>query len=530
MDYIGFYSKHVEDLKKEGRQYKGWCPFHLAKGSERKGFSVNPDNGLWFCFSCGKKGNAITFCKEKEISIKKSPDYDPNYYKYVYPDGAVKKKHKKEKRSFWEKTEGKMPSTPYNDMAVNLARKQKKSLWICEGEKDTETMWIAGEMAIGRPSASSYKVLDGISLIDIPKVYIAFDNDESGKKATAKALSRFPFALAVHWPKEMPEHFDVTNLRYKDPNFVQILKLWAVDTDPYPPETKRLKEKFDRDMSRDPDKLLGYELKKFSNLAKNIDGIQPGFYVVGAETNAGKTAFLCNMTLDLLDSNEGLTGIYFSLNDSWDVISNRFLSIRTGISLNLVQRPQKKHRHEEMLKDGYNYLTELMTENRLFIRDSSDIENIMDLEIEIRRKMNRKLFVVIDSLYNLEMNLDGGDQRRENIERANRLKALSNTYGIPLMCTGELRKSKDRRDGNKPPIIDDLMETGKFAYNANLVLLLYPESWDAYDQEDEPILIMKYAKNKLSHFRGGTSLKFNRATSRLFENEERQELFQTIPV
>jgi replicative DNA helicase len=328
----------------------------------------------------------------------------------------------------------------------------------------------------------------------------------------------------------MPEHFDVTNLRYKDPNFVQILKLWAVDTDPYPPETKRLKDKFERDMSRDPDKLLGYELKKFSNLAKNIDGIQPGFYVVGAETNAGKTAFLCNMTLDLLDSNEGLTGIYFSLNDSWDVILNRFLSIRTGIPLNLVQRPQKKHRHEEMLKDGYNYLTELMTENRLFIRDSSDIENIMDLEIEIRRKMNRKLFVVIDSLYNLEMNLDGGDPRRENIERANRLKALSNTYGIPLVCTGELRKSRDRRDGNKPPIFDDLMETGKFAYNANLALLLYPESWDVYDQDDEPILIMKYAKNKLSHFRGETVLKFNRATSRLFENEKGQELIQTIPV
>ena len=53
-NFLNFYMKYVEDLKKAGTQYLGWCPFHRDKGSRRKGFSVNPDNGLWFCFSgCG---------------------------------------------------------------------------------------------------------------------------------------------------------------------------------------------------------------------------------------------------------------------------------------------------------------------------------------------------------------------------------------------------------------------------------------------------------------------------------------------
>ena len=107
-------------------------------------------------------------------------------------------------------------------------------------------------------------------------------------------------------------------------------------------------------------------------------------------------------------------------------------------------------------------------------------------------------------------------QRKENIERANRLKTLADTYKIPLVCTGELRKSKDRREGNKPPIIDDLMETGKFAYNANLVWLLYSNTQEELKQ-DEPLLTLEYVKNKLSDFRGNQTLMFKRATGTMEE-------------
>jgi replicative DNA helicase len=289
-----------------------------------------------------------------------------------------------------------------------------------------------------------------------------------------------------------------------------------IGIDPYEPLTKHLGDKYERDMAREPDKRLGYDLTKFEKLAKNIDGIQSGFYVVGAETNTGKTAFLCNLTLDLLNSNEGLTGIYFSLDDSKDVILNRFLSIKTGIPLNQVQRPQQTNRHKKMLMEGYGYLTKLVQDKRLFIRDSSEIQDIKALEVEIRRRMKGSLFVVIDALYNLDIGIDA-DQRRENIERADRLKALVNTYNIPIICTGELRKAKDRREHNKPPILDDLMETGKFAYNANLALLVYPDKWEDYDTQDEPVLIMKYAKNKLSHYRGIQKLAFTRMTGQLRE-------------
>ena len=60
------------------------------------------------------------------------------------------------------------------------------------------------------------------------------------------------------------------------------------------------------------------------------------------------------------------------------------------------------------------------------------------------------------------------------------------------------------------------METGKFAYNANLVWLLYSNTQEELKQ-DEPLLTLEYVKNKLSDFRGNQTLVFKRATGTMEE-------------
>jgi replicative DNA helicase len=233
-----------------------------------------------------------------------------------------------------------------------------------------------------------------------------------------------------------------------------------------------------------------------------------------------KTAFLSNLTLDLLDSNKDLTGIFFSLDDNREVILNHLLSIKTGIPLNQVQRPQRMEKHKKILMEGYDYLTELALENRLFILDRSEIKNIDDLELEIKRRMNFKVFVAIDAFYNLGAR-HAGDDQDESLEKACRLKTLANSYQIPVICTGELVGSKTRISADAPPSIHDLNENGKFAYNANLILMLYPQNWKTYHKENDPLLTLKYEKNKLSYFRGTELLRFHRSTCRLEEFDEK---------
>ncbi len=56
---IGRYTQ----LKQQGNRYVGLCPFHKEKTPS---FSVDPEQGLYYCFGCKKGGNVFTFLKEVE--------------------------------------------------------------------------------------------------------------------------------------------------------------------------------------------------------------------------------------------------------------------------------------------------------------------------------------------------------------------------------------------------------------------------------------------------------------------------------
>lgn len=50
-------------LRRVGRRWSGLCPFHAERTPS---FSVNGEEGLYYCFGCGAKGDVITFVREKE--------------------------------------------------------------------------------------------------------------------------------------------------------------------------------------------------------------------------------------------------------------------------------------------------------------------------------------------------------------------------------------------------------------------------------------------------------------------------------
>ena len=61
-DLAGIVSQYLA-LTKAGNRFKGLCPFHNEKTPS---FSVNAEEGFFYCFGCQKSGDAITFIREIE--------------------------------------------------------------------------------------------------------------------------------------------------------------------------------------------------------------------------------------------------------------------------------------------------------------------------------------------------------------------------------------------------------------------------------------------------------------------------------
>jgi DNA primase len=61
-DIVALISEQVA-LKKSGRRWTGLCPFH---GEKTPSFSVNAEEGRYYCFGCRVSGDAITFVREMQ--------------------------------------------------------------------------------------------------------------------------------------------------------------------------------------------------------------------------------------------------------------------------------------------------------------------------------------------------------------------------------------------------------------------------------------------------------------------------------
>jgi len=166
---------------------------------------------------------------------------------------------------------------------------------------------------------------------------------------------------------------------------------------------------------------------------------------------------------------------------------------------------------------AYDELIKLSKEERLHIYDISQVNKIEDVEALIAKIGNENLVVIIDGLYNLGVAAEGGI-RIENIKRANTIKTLVDVYRIPLICTGELRKKTSEDSAKKKRTNDDIMESGKFGYNANVVWILSASNkQDGMIPGEELKLNIEFTKNKLSHFKGFQELKFKKFTGTVEE-------------
>jgi DNA primase catalytic core len=280
--------------------------------------------------------------------------------------------------------------------------------------------------------------------------------------------------------------------------------------------TEFMEQKRNRDSQRTAGQRIGFELRDFAEIDAELLGLQTGLYVIAADPNIGKTAFVVSMAIDVLKSNDHASVLFYTMDDSREMIINRFLSHLSDMKINEVRFRLTDPQKITTLDLAYDQLKIWADAGRLEIRESSEGLTMRRMHDEIRQYPNRdNLVVFIDGLYNVPVESEGENIRVENIERANQVKQIVRSFHLPVLATAEFRKQGREETANKQKerTIHDIMETGKYGYNADLIILLSPKDRQQFGQQDEPIIVADFGKNKLESFRGKMEFKFIRAKS-----------------
>ena len=228
---------------------------------------------------------------------------------------------------------------------------------------------------------------------------------------------------------------------------------------------------------------------KQKSVNPTLSGISSGFYdldsftqgfqksdliIIAGRPSMGKTALALNMGLNIL-KNTKLPVIFFSLEMSKEQLTYRLLTHETDIT-NL------RLKSGNLYKEDWSLLNQTMKNLStlpLFLDDTPN-PSIQDLKSKLKKilfEQGQIGLVIIDYLQLMQNSQLKTDNRAQELSQITRsLKNLAREFNIPIIALSQLSRSVENRP-NKRPILSDLRESGSIEQDADLVLMLYRESY-----------------------------------------------------
>jgi replicative DNA helicase len=298
-------------------------------------------------------------------------------------------------------------------------------------------------------------------------------------------------------------------------NFQKVIESKLDDT--FVPETlnSSILDAYKKKWEQNTDEILGLRLNSFPTIERAIDGIQPGFIVVGADANVGKTGLLISLATDIIKSNDKAFVIFVSADDVQETILTRMIAnVGNTTKINNIKKLGYYKNDKKESKNIHNAIatTEQKICNKVAIYDTERIRSFSDIEraIQAHEQEGRKIVICIDALLNLEIDKESLEVRMENERRAVLSKNIVKKYKVPVITTAELKKPTSKGKEDAKPTIHDIAETRKYSFEADAILLLRNKNNIETKTESESIeIICDIAKNKLSHIRKECELEYH---------------------
>ena len=251
----------------------------------------------------------------------------------------------------------------------------------------------------------------------------------------------------------------------------------------------------------------------FYDLDKMTSGLQSGeLSILAARPSMGKTALSLNIASHI-SFVEKKSIAYFSVEMPKESMMMRILGIESGVSLDNIRNGNLN----EETWPAVIRASAAVSASKLFIDDTSGIS-----PFEIRSKA-RKLkskegldLIMIDYLQLMGMKQKFDSREREVAEISKGLKALAKELKIPVLALAQLNRGVEGRS-NRRPMLSDLRESGSIEQDADVIMMIYRESYYEKDTEsDQAEIIIGKQRNGPT---GTVKLKWDPKTGKFLNYE-----------
>ncbi|WP_250121539.1 replicative DNA helicase [Chroococcidiopsis sp. CCMEE 29] len=227
----------------------------------------------------------------------------------------------------------------------------------------------------------------------------------------------------------------------------------------------------------------------------DLDAMTSGFQrsdllIVAGRPSMGKTSFALNLAHNIAALHK-LPVAIFSLEMSKEQLVQRLLASEAGIESNRLRAGRISQNEWEPLSRAIGTLSEMT----IFIDDTPNI-TVTEMRSQARRlqaEQGGMGLILIDYLQLME---GSGDNRVHELSKITRaLKGLARELNVPVIALSQLSRGVEART-NKRPMLSDLRESGSIEQDADLVVMLYRDSYYNPDSPDRNIAEVIIAKHR----------------------------------
>ena len=226
-------------------------------------------------------------------------------------------------------------------------------------------------------------------------------------------------------------------------------------------------------------KALKPSLSGISSGFFDLDSFTQGFQksdliIIAGRPSMGKTALALNISSNIVKT-ANLPVLFFSLEMSKEQLTYRLLTNETDITNARLKTGNLYKEDWVKLNSTIKNLSALP----FFIDDTSN-PSIQDIKSKIKKilfEQNQIGLIIIDYLQLMQNSKFKTNNRAQELSQITRsLKILAREFNVPIIALSQLSRNVESRL-NKRPILSDLRESGSIEQDADLVLMLYRESY-----------------------------------------------------